>query len=472
MVGSGAGGGVIAGTLAQAGKSVVVLEQGGYFNEADFNQLELWALQNLYRAGGPTATEDGSLVLLAGASLGGGTTINWTNCLRTRPSVRAEWAGELGLEGLDGPDYDRHLDAVWERLGVTDGCSDHNRPHELLEAACRELGYGWKRITRNADPAGYDPRSAGFMGWGDQSGSKQGTLKTYLEDAHAAGARFVVDCRAERIVCERGRAAGVEGTYRGPDGQVARVVVRAPQVGGRRRSAGDPAHAHALTDRQSHGRALPAPAPGDRRDRPLRRGDRAVVGRAPDRPFRRVRRARGRLRLPDRDGMGRSGHRLGRGAVALGRRHKELMSATGRSAPFVLLVRDRGHGRVSIDRAGNAVHAYHLEDELDLRHFRQGLETLVRLHHTAGADEIFSYHRKLTGWRRGRGLRGLRERGPRRVAGAARARDLLAAPDGLGADGAPTRTRAWPGRGASCTTSRASGSATPARSRPRRAPTR
>ena len=133
---------MIAGTLAQAGKSVVVLEQGGYFNEADFNQLELWAMQNLYRAGGPTATEDGSMVLLAGASLGGGTTINWTNCLRTRPSVRAEWATEHGLEGVDGPDFDRHLDAVWERIGVTDACSDHNRPHELLEAACRELGYG------------------------------------------------------------------------------------------------------------------------------------------------------------------------------------------------------------------------------------------------------------------------------------------------------------------------------------------
>lgn len=43
IVGSGAGGGTIAGTLAQAGKDVVILEAGGYYNEADFNQLELWA---------------------------------------------------------------------------------------------------------------------------------------------------------------------------------------------------------------------------------------------------------------------------------------------------------------------------------------------------------------------------------------------------------------------------------------------
>ena len=42
--------------------------------------------------------------------LGGGTTINWTNCLRTTPWVREEWAQEHGLEGVDGPEYDRHLD--------------------------------------------------------------------------------------------------------------------------------------------------------------------------------------------------------------------------------------------------------------------------------------------------------------------------------------------------------------------------
>src|SRR5690348_7083639 len=43
IIGSGAGGGVIAGKLAAAGLKVLVLEMGGYFNEADFNQLELWA---------------------------------------------------------------------------------------------------------------------------------------------------------------------------------------------------------------------------------------------------------------------------------------------------------------------------------------------------------------------------------------------------------------------------------------------
>src|SRR3712207_8806038 len=45
---------------------------------------------------------------------------------------------------------------------------------------------------------------------GDQSGSKLSTAKTYLLDAQANGARIVSNCRAERVLVEDGRAAGVE----------------------------------------------------------------------------------------------------------------------------------------------------------------------------------------------------------------------------------------------------------------------
>ena len=88
IVGSGAGGGVIAAKLAAAGLSVVVLEMGGYHTDADFNQLELWAWQNLYWRGGPTPTADMNVTLQAGSGLGGGTVINWTNSLRTKDWVR------------------------------------------------------------------------------------------------------------------------------------------------------------------------------------------------------------------------------------------------------------------------------------------------------------------------------------------------------------------------------------------------
>ena len=69
IVGSGAGGSVIAAECQQAGKSVLVLEMGGYRNEADFKQLELAGLFELYLGGGLIASEDGSIALFAGSTL-------------------------------------------------------------------------------------------------------------------------------------------------------------------------------------------------------------------------------------------------------------------------------------------------------------------------------------------------------------------------------------------------------------------
>src|SRR3954447_14267408 len=94
VVGSGAGGGVIAGTLAQQGLKVVVLEAAGYFNESDFKQLELVAYQEMYWRGGPTPTADGNVSLQAGTTLGGGTGIHSTNRLRPQPSGRQHGARE------------------------------------------------------------------------------------------------------------------------------------------------------------------------------------------------------------------------------------------------------------------------------------------------------------------------------------------------------------------------------------------
>ena len=103
VVGSGAGGGVIAGELAAAGKQVCVLEMGGYFNEADFNQLELPGVPAHVPERGPFPTAEGQITIQAGSTLGGGTVINWTNSLRTHAWVREQWAREHGLEGWTAP---------------------------------------------------------------------------------------------------------------------------------------------------------------------------------------------------------------------------------------------------------------------------------------------------------------------------------------------------------------------------------
>jgi choline dehydrogenase-like flavoprotein len=401
VIGSGAGGGVIAARLAEQGKDVVILEGGGYYNEADFDQYELTAYQQLYRNGGLAATADGSLTLMTGANLGGGTTVNWTNCIRTRPAVRAEWA-RLGLEGVDGPDYDRHLDAIWQRLGVNDQCSDYNTPHLNLQRACEKLGYSFARVTRNADPATYSPDTAGYMGFGDQSGSKQGTLKTFLEDAYEHGARFVVRCRADRILTENGRATGVEATYN--DGaRQARVRIKAQTVVVACGALDSPA----LLLRSGIG----GPAVG----KYLRLHPATAVVGVFDEPQKAWWGAP-QTALSDQfsnleDGYGflvecsHANPALGASALPWesGAQAKQFLAESPYQSSMVFLIRDRGHGRVTVDEQGGTVVNYGLEDPLDERHFRRGLQELVRLQEAAGARAIFSLHTRLKRWDRDSG---------------------------------------------------------------------
>jgi choline dehydrogenase-like flavoprotein len=403
VVGSGAGGGTIAGTLAQAGKDVVILEAGGYYNEADFNQLELWAYEHLYRGGGVTSTANGQVALMAGSNLGGGTTVNWTNCLRTTPWVREQWEREFGLEGLAGPEFDRHLDAVFARIGVNADCSDFNGPTKRMQEGCEKLGYGFQVITRNADPAPYDADLAGLLGFGDQTGSKQGTMKTFLQDASDAGARTVVNCRVTRVLVDDGKAHGVEGTYTGPDGRVARVVVYAPQVV----LAASALDTPALLLRSGIG----GPAAGDY----LRLHPATVVlgmygeqqqgwwgapQTALSAEFARLEGDYGFLVETSHASPGISAPAVG---WQSGEQHKTDMARSSSASALVFLIRDRGHGRVTIDAAGNPVHEYALTDPVDQRTFRRGLQELVRLHGAAGAEEILSVHRKPLRWRRDAG---------------------------------------------------------------------
>jgi choline dehydrogenase-like flavoprotein len=404
VVGSGAGGGVIAGTLASQGKQVAVMEMGDYFNESDFNQLELWAYENLYHGGGLHPTADGQVILMAGQNLGGGTTVNWTNSLRTPDHVRAEWAQEHGLEGVDRPEYDRHFDAVMERIQVNDRCSDYNGPHLRMEEACDKLGYHFQRVARNTDPETYDAGNAGFIGYGDQSGSKQGTLKTYLQDAADAGAQFVTRCRADRILVENGRAAGVEGTYEDVQGTRSRVIVRAPAVV----IAAGALESPAILLRSGIG----GPAVGDYlRLHPatavLGLYDEAQKGwwgapqTALSHEFANIEDGHGFIIESSHASTGSTGSAM---PWESGRQHKEYMSEARFASPLIILIRDRGHGRVTIDADGNAVHTYPFADELDQRLFRRGLVELVRMHEAAGARRILTLHRKLTKWDRGEDL--------------------------------------------------------------------
>jgi choline dehydrogenase-like flavoprotein len=402
VVGSGAGGGVIAAALAEAGQRVIVLEAGGLFEEADFNGYELWAYQNLYWRGGPNPTADMNVSLWAGAGYGGGTAINWTNCLRTKPWVREEWAREHGLEGLDGSEFDRHLDAVWQRISVTDRCSDLNGTQALMKQGADRLGWSFKTITRNIDESRYSPDSAGLIGFGDRTGAKQSTARTYLADAREHGAELIARCFAERVLVEGGRAAGVEAVYADLEtGHTARVTVRAPRVV----VACGALESPALLLRSGIG----GPAVG----RNLRLHPCTAVGGQYESETRAWWGAP-QAALVDEFAGGDDGHgflieaaQYATGTIAAatpfvsGADHKQAMAELATGASFIGLIRDHGSGQVTIDEAGQAVPWYSLSDPRDVRTTHRAIDAQVRLHVAAGARRIAALAAGMPEWRVG-----------------------------------------------------------------------
>ena len=400
IVGSGSGGSVIAAVLAERGLDVVVLEAAGYFNESDFTQLELLAYRQMFWRGGPNLTADGNVSLVAGTTLGGGTTINWTNCLPTRDWVRAEWA-EQGLEGVDGPGYDRHLDAVLERISANDRCSDLNGTQQRLREGAEALGWSFETIVRNTDPERYTPEMAGYLGFGDQSGSKRSADRTWLADAQQHGARFLTYTKATRVLTEGGQASGVEAVWQTPDGRGAKVIVRAPRVLVACGSLESPA----LLLRSGIG----GPAVG----RNLRLHPSSVVG--------------GEYGTdqkawwgPPQAGLCDQFADTGEGFGFLietsqyapgligsatpwisGADHKRRMDEFRLTGTFISLTRDRGGGRVSIDANGEAVPTYAITDPLDIENLRRGIEVQIRIHEAAGAHQIGPLAEGAPTWRRG-----------------------------------------------------------------------
>jgi len=208
VVGSGAGGGTAAGVLAAAGLDVVVLEAGGYYDDADFDGGEAQAFERMYADGGAGVTSDGGMGLLAGACLGGGTVVNYTTSFRTPEAIRAEWAGH-GLPEIAQPEYEGSLDAVCRRLGVTHEYSTPGTRDEVMARGLHELGWHVDAMPRNV--RGCDQGvDCGRCGFGCRLGAKQSVVKTWLADAAQAGARLLVGVRAERVTVAGGAARGVE----------------------------------------------------------------------------------------------------------------------------------------------------------------------------------------------------------------------------------------------------------------------
>ncbi|KAJ8650658.1 hypothetical protein MRB53_003681 [Persea americana] len=183
VVGSGAGGGVVAGVLAKAGYKVLVLEKGDYMARRNLSLLEGPSADQMYESGGLLASDNLSALFLAGCTVGGGSAINWSASFRTAAHVTREWCSEHGLQLFGTKAYDHALDVVCERMGVQTDVVNEGLNSAVLRRGCLELGYPVNNVPRNSPP----DHSCGWCHLGCKDGKKKGTQETWLIDLLQTG---------------------------------------------------------------------------------------------------------------------------------------------------------------------------------------------------------------------------------------------------------------------------------------------
>jgi choline dehydrogenase-like flavoprotein len=397
VVGSGAGGGTAAGVLADAGLDVIVLEAGDYRNESDFDHLEATAYRDMYLNGALKSTADGGTTVLSGATLGGGTVINYTTSFATPEEVCREWDETAGFSDVfTGEGYAASVRAVQERLSVNQNHGWPSMRDQLMEKGLRELGWHAAEMPRNVD--GCRKEACGYCTMGCRLGAKRSTTLTYLQDAADHGARIVTGAQVQAVLSQDGRATGVQAivgdhqlTVNGRAVVLAAGAPNTPAIllrsglGGR--AVGKHLHLHPVT---------------------------AVWARFEERvePWTGILQARYSDEFVDLDGRG-YGFRFETAPVHPlfpasflgwedGPSFKRDILNLGHLDVAGILLRDRDHGEVVIRGDGTPIWKYAIS-KYDQAHIREGVLRAAELYAAAGATEIISSTIRPVRWHPGTG---------------------------------------------------------------------
>jgi choline dehydrogenase-like flavoprotein len=208
VIGSGGGGAVVAAELAEAGRNVVVLEQGHHWTSRDFTQREEEMLPRLFEEAGMRQTVDGAITILQGRNVGGSSVHNLCYCFRTPEPILRLWREEHGLPELTSealaPSFERverslHVKPILE--------AELNALNRLVRRGAEALGYSGLVAHHNREGC----IGAGYCILGCSYDAKMSTLQTYVPRAEAAGARIFAAARAERLEASGGRIRRVLG---------------------------------------------------------------------------------------------------------------------------------------------------------------------------------------------------------------------------------------------------------------------
>ncbi|KAI5813076.1 hypothetical protein BZA77DRAFT_129814 [Pyronema omphalodes] len=208
IVGSGAGGGVVAARLAQAGIKVLIVEKGEAVPTEDFPVEQMEHNRVYDGAAGAFVTADGKGTILAGSSWGGSTVVNWSGSLELPEETRNEWATTHGLTFANTPAFQSCFDHVKSLIGVSTTSIIHNTANSVLSEGSKLTNYHSFDIPQNSRSEHHGICGASCM-YGCSTLTKQSSSVTTLSTASKSGALCLPNCTVTRILLSNNKATGV-----------------------------------------------------------------------------------------------------------------------------------------------------------------------------------------------------------------------------------------------------------------------
>ncbi|OQX61651.1 MAG: hypothetical protein B5M56_08465 [Desulfococcus sp. 4484_241] len=196
VIGSGAGGAVVAKELAQKGFDVALLEEGSRFTTKNFNQDPGDMMAMMYRDSGFTvALGLPPVSITLGKAVGGTTTINSATCFRTPEHVVHKWVDRYDCAGLSHESLIPYFEKVEKEINVVELTEDIlGNAYQVVKRGAARLGIEARPLKHNVKGC----EGAGVCQWGCVKSAKQSTDVSYIPKADAAGASIYANCRAKR----------------------------------------------------------------------------------------------------------------------------------------------------------------------------------------------------------------------------------------------------------------------------------
>lgn len=219
IIGSGAGGATTAVRLAEAGRSVLVVEEGPAVDPDAMEPFSLEEMVAKYRhRGGAGALGRPPVAYTEGRCVGGSTEINSGLWHRLPPGLTEAWCRTYEIDEFSPDLLDEHSAMVEADLGISTLPGPPPRSSSVLDDGAHQLG--WRSMEF--------PRAFRY----DQTGrgTKQTMARTLLPRATAAGAHILPDCRVRSILGGPRRATGASARITRPDGTEEDVELRADHV--------------------------------------------------------------------------------------------------------------------------------------------------------------------------------------------------------------------------------------------------